>query len=180
MASEPVHLIEVRCWGTRVGAVALDPSSGFYVFEYDPDWSDHGGGLGGPGGRTSGHRSHVRQPLCRDLHPPLAQYLLDAVFHMTQSNTEAGLYQGLDLVVFDLLGVDRVPVRRRAGRCRRPGTQRASPTGSAGAGLVNPLPKQGGGVVMGTRRDWVLRKRGMHSNAQVRLADPSAGYELRN
>ncbi len=42
MAYEPVHLIEVRCWGTRVGAVALDPGSGFYVFEYDPQWSDAG------------------------------------------------------------------------------------------------------------------------------------------
>ncbi len=42
MVYEPVDLIEVRCWGTRVGAVALDPSSGFYVFEYDPKWSDTG------------------------------------------------------------------------------------------------------------------------------------------
>jgi len=42
MPYEPVDLIEVRCWGTRVGAVALDPSSGFYVFEYDPRWSDKG------------------------------------------------------------------------------------------------------------------------------------------
>lgn len=31
-----VDVIEVRIWGKRVGAVALDPSLGFYVFEYDP------------------------------------------------------------------------------------------------------------------------------------------------
>ena len=42
MPYEPVHLIEVRCWGTRVGAIALDPSSGFYVFEYDPEWTETG------------------------------------------------------------------------------------------------------------------------------------------
>lgn len=42
MPYEPVDLIEVRCWGARVGALALDPSSGFYVFEYDPKWSDTG------------------------------------------------------------------------------------------------------------------------------------------
>lgn len=42
MPYKPVDLIEVRCWGTRVGAIALDPSSGFYVFEYDPKWSDTG------------------------------------------------------------------------------------------------------------------------------------------
>jgi serine/threonine-protein kinase HipA len=42
MPYEPVDLIEVRCWGARVGALALDPSSGFYVFEYDPKWSETG------------------------------------------------------------------------------------------------------------------------------------------
>jgi len=42
MPYEPVDLIEVKCWGARVGAVALDPSSGLYVFEYDQEWSDKG------------------------------------------------------------------------------------------------------------------------------------------
>ena len=32
----PVNAIEVRAWNTRVGAVALDPSLRYYVFEYDP------------------------------------------------------------------------------------------------------------------------------------------------
>ena len=31
--------IEVRIWGTRVGAVAVDPRLGAYVFEYDPTWN---------------------------------------------------------------------------------------------------------------------------------------------
>ena len=42
MPHEPVDLVEVRCWGARVGAIALDPASGFYVFEYDQMWRDAG------------------------------------------------------------------------------------------------------------------------------------------
>jgi serine/threonine-protein kinase HipA len=33
-----VDVIEVRAWGTRVGAVAADPSSGVYVFAYANEW----------------------------------------------------------------------------------------------------------------------------------------------
>jgi serine/threonine-protein kinase HipA len=42
MPYERVDLIEVRCWGARVGAIALDPRSGFYVFEYEPKWAESG------------------------------------------------------------------------------------------------------------------------------------------
>ena len=38
MAYVPVDVIEVSAWDRQVGAVALDPSSGFYVFEYSPEW----------------------------------------------------------------------------------------------------------------------------------------------
>jgi serine/threonine-protein kinase HipA len=38
MPYRPVDVVEVSCWGARVGAVALDESSGFYVFEYDRAW----------------------------------------------------------------------------------------------------------------------------------------------
>ena len=31
-------VIEVRIWGARVGAVAVDSRLGAYVFEYDPTW----------------------------------------------------------------------------------------------------------------------------------------------
>ena len=39
MPYKPVDVVEVRCWGSRVGAVALDPRSGYYAFEYDPTWT---------------------------------------------------------------------------------------------------------------------------------------------
>ncbi|MHB1988923.1 MAG: type II toxin-antitoxin system HipA family toxin [Acidimicrobiales bacterium] len=39
MVYQPVDVIEVRCWGSRVGAVALDERSGFYVFEYERAWT---------------------------------------------------------------------------------------------------------------------------------------------
>jgi serine/threonine-protein kinase HipA len=38
----PVDVVEVGIWGRRVGAVALDPSLGVYVFEYLPEWVDSG------------------------------------------------------------------------------------------------------------------------------------------
>ena len=40
MPYEAVDLVEVKCWGARVGAIALDERSGFYVFEYDETWRD--------------------------------------------------------------------------------------------------------------------------------------------
>ena len=38
MAYVAVDAIEVWAWGLRVGAVALDPVSGYYAFEYEPTW----------------------------------------------------------------------------------------------------------------------------------------------
>ena len=32
----PVEAVEVRIWGARVGAIALDPTLGYYAYEYDP------------------------------------------------------------------------------------------------------------------------------------------------
>ncbi|MCL2658966.1 MAG: type II toxin-antitoxin system HipA family toxin [Acidobacteriaceae bacterium] len=37
-----VSVIEVHAWGRLVGAVALDPSVGYYAFEYDPAWKRTG------------------------------------------------------------------------------------------------------------------------------------------
>ena len=37
-----VDVVEVKCWGSRVGAVALDDRSGYYVFEYDRAWISSG------------------------------------------------------------------------------------------------------------------------------------------
>lgn len=39
MDYQPVDVVEVRCWGERVGALARDPTSGFYAFEYAPRWA---------------------------------------------------------------------------------------------------------------------------------------------
>jgi serine/threonine-protein kinase HipA len=37
-----VRVIEVRAWGQRVGAVALDPKLGYYAFAYAPAWRSTG------------------------------------------------------------------------------------------------------------------------------------------
>jgi serine/threonine-protein kinase HipA len=42
MAFLPVDVVEVLAWGNRVGAVALDPATGYYVFEYAPAWQARG------------------------------------------------------------------------------------------------------------------------------------------
>jgi serine/threonine-protein kinase HipA len=39
---KPVDVVEVRCWDSRVGALARDPTSGFYAFEYDAKWAESG------------------------------------------------------------------------------------------------------------------------------------------
>ncbi len=42
MPYKPVDVVEVRCWSSRVGAIALDERSGFYAFEYEPAWARTG------------------------------------------------------------------------------------------------------------------------------------------
>jgi serine/threonine-protein kinase HipA len=39
---KPVKVIEVRMWGAKMGAVALDPTLGVYAFAYDPKWKRKG------------------------------------------------------------------------------------------------------------------------------------------
>ena len=39
---KPVNRIEVYIWDRYVGAVALDSSSGFYVFAYNPEFGRSG------------------------------------------------------------------------------------------------------------------------------------------
>ncbi|MDE2281459.1 MAG: HipA N-terminal domain-containing protein, partial [Actinomycetales bacterium] len=38
MTYVPATVLGVAVWGRSVSAVALDPSTGFYAFEYDQDW----------------------------------------------------------------------------------------------------------------------------------------------
>lgn len=45
MSYQQVDLVEVHAWDRLVGAVALDPSTGFYAFEYDATWISEGGSL---------------------------------------------------------------------------------------------------------------------------------------
>lgn len=40
--AERTPVIEVRAWGQRVGAVALDPNRGYYAFAYAPEWLETG------------------------------------------------------------------------------------------------------------------------------------------
>jgi serine/threonine-protein kinase HipA len=42
MTYTAAEAIEVRAWAQRVGAVALDPATGVYAFEYAPDWISGG------------------------------------------------------------------------------------------------------------------------------------------
>jgi serine/threonine-protein kinase HipA len=42
MPYAPVEALEVRLWGRRIGAVALDPATRFYAFQYDPRFLSSG------------------------------------------------------------------------------------------------------------------------------------------
>jgi serine/threonine-protein kinase HipA len=42
MSYVAVDAVEVKVWGERVGAVALDPRFGYFAFEYYPDWARRG------------------------------------------------------------------------------------------------------------------------------------------
>ncbi len=42
MTYSPVAAVEVHAWGEQVGAVALNPRTGVYAFEYAPEWVETG------------------------------------------------------------------------------------------------------------------------------------------
>lgn len=42
MAYRPVRAIEVRAWGRTVGALALNPASGLFAFQFSRDWAAAG------------------------------------------------------------------------------------------------------------------------------------------
>ena len=56
MTYVPTNVIEVSAWGQVVGAVARDPTTGFFAFEYDRDWISGGVEL------APRWRGGVRQP----------------------------------------------------------------------------------------------------------------------
>lgn len=45
MNDQPTDVIEVLAWRMRVGAVALDPATGWYAFAYTPEWVASGAEL---------------------------------------------------------------------------------------------------------------------------------------
>ena len=45
MTYNPAEAIEVSAWGRVVGAVAPDPTTGYYAFEYDENWVRNGADL---------------------------------------------------------------------------------------------------------------------------------------
>jgi len=78
MAYTPVDAVEVRAWGRRVGAVALDPGLGFYVFEYEPTWARSGIELA-PGVMPTSGGPYVFPTLPRDTFHRLPALLADAL-----------------------------------------------------------------------------------------------------
>lgn len=65
-----VPVIEVRIWGQRVGAVALDPKLAYYAFAYDPAWRRKGMEL-----------APLMMPLDQGQTPFLFPSLPEATFH---------------------------------------------------------------------------------------------------
>jgi serine/threonine-protein kinase HipA len=78
MAYLPVDVVEVRVWDQQVGAVARDPTTGFYVFEYAPDWQASGIELA-PTTMPLRTRVHVFPTLSPDTFHRLPAMLADAL-----------------------------------------------------------------------------------------------------
>ena len=78
MAYLPVDVVEVLAWGHRVGAVALDPASGFHVFEYRADWRRRGIELA-PTTMPTSTASHVSPTLPPDTFHRLPALLADSL-----------------------------------------------------------------------------------------------------
>lgn len=70
MAYIPVSALEVRIWGRQVGAVALDPRSNHYAFEYSPAFVREGFDL-----------SPLQMPLSRGAGPYTFPGLPDETYH---------------------------------------------------------------------------------------------------
>jgi serine/threonine-protein kinase HipA len=78
MAYVPVDAVEVRVWGERVGAVALDPQLGYFAFEYFPEWSRRGIELA-PGVMPSNGGPFVFPALSPDTYHRLPALLADSL-----------------------------------------------------------------------------------------------------
>lgn len=74
----PVDAVEVQAWGERIGAVALDPASGYYAFEFYPEWAARGVELA-PGTMPSTGGPYVFPQLPVDTFHRLPALLADAL-----------------------------------------------------------------------------------------------------
>jgi serine/threonine-protein kinase HipA len=78
MTYQPTDLIEVHAWDTLVGAVALDPATGVYAFEYTPEWIGRGIELA-PLHMPLGRRPYEFPELARATYYALPALLADAL-----------------------------------------------------------------------------------------------------
>lgn len=78
MAYTPVAVIEVRAWDRTVGALAADPASGSYAFEYDPGWIASGIELS-PLSAPLGERVRVYPGLPEATYHRLPPFVADAL-----------------------------------------------------------------------------------------------------
>lgn len=78
MSYQSVTVVGVRIWGKEVGALALDPESGYYVFEYNKDWIEHGQELA-PINMPLGPRKYVFPDLGIDKFQRLPAMIADAL-----------------------------------------------------------------------------------------------------
>ena len=78
MTFTPAEVIEVSAWGRLVGAVARDPATGLYAFEYDDGWLEEGAELLVPAPPASARRLRVPE-LRRQTFHALPAMLADAL-----------------------------------------------------------------------------------------------------
>jgi serine/threonine-protein kinase HipA len=79
MPYTPVDAIEVRAWDQRVGALAQDPRTGAYAFEYDPAWKAGGIELAPTTMPLAGRRVFSFPNLPRDTYHRLPAIIADAL-----------------------------------------------------------------------------------------------------
>ncbi len=73
-----MHVIEVRAWGQRVGAVAMDSVAGCYAFQYADTWIQHGVELA-PLTMPRRHEPYIFPQLSKDTYRGLPPLLADAL-----------------------------------------------------------------------------------------------------
>ena len=132
MSYQPTDVIEVLAWGRRVGAVALDPDTGWYAFAYTRDWVAGGIELA-PLHMALSERTYEFPQLRRETFyglPPLLADSLPDKFGNALVDALDGRARG---------GTDRHHAARPPGLCGRPGHGGTRvPAAGAGRGQRTP------------------------------------------